>query len=204
MVACGNSSKSRCMIRATPKHQLSPATREASDLRCGVCGSNFVMAGAKHYACASRTNGGTHACTNNLRVARSVAESKLLARIKAELGSPEYLDEFKRAVRQALTDARDACAAHRQARAKRLAELSGEIEHMVAAVAAGLLSPALTTRLEAAESERVRLSHALVAPHSSTVVDLCRAWRTSTTRWSTTWSTCRSGTWIAPGRPSKA
>src|SRR5262249_49171322 len=30
-------------------------------LKCGVCGSNFVMAGAKHYACASRTNGGGHA-----------------------------------------------------------------------------------------------------------------------------------------------
>ena len=53
-------------------------------------------------------NGGWHACTNGLRVARNAVESKLLTGIKAELSTPEYLEEFKRGVRQALADVRSA------------------------------------------------------------------------------------------------
>jgi hypothetical protein len=62
-------------------------------------------------------------------VARSAVESKLLTGIKAELSTPEYLEEFKRGVRQALADVRSAHNSQRTARDKRLAELSGEIEH---------------------------------------------------------------------------
>jgi hypothetical protein len=88
-------------------------------------------------------------------------ESKLLMGIKAELSTPEYLEEFKRAVRRALADVRSARGAQCAAREKRLAELSGEIENMVAAIAAGLLSPTLKSKLEAAEAERAAMaSHA--------------------------------------------
>ena len=45
-------------------------------------------------------NGGRHACTNGLRVARSAVESKLLTGIKAELSTPDYLEEFKLGVRR--------------------------------------------------------------------------------------------------------
>ena len=153
-------------IGRSPKYLLSGL------LKCGVCGSNFVMAGAMHYACASRTNGGKHACSNNLRVARVVAELRLLAGIKAELTAPEYLEEFKRAVRQSLAHARGARSAEREARAKRLVELNLEIEHVVAAIAAGLLSPALKTKLEAAEAERAALGLDRLTPDTAGVMDL--------------------------------
>ena len=130
------------------------------------------MADATHYACASRTNGGEHACTNSLRVARSIAESKLLAGIKAELAAPEYLEEFKRAVRQVLSDERAARSAQRDFRAKRLAVLSSEIEHMAEAVAAGLLSTTLKAKLEAAEAERSALAVTTRAAGGSSVADL--------------------------------
>jgi site-specific DNA recombinase len=153
-------------IGRSPKYLLSGL------LKCGICGSNFVMAGATHYACASRTNGGAHACHNGLRVSRTIAESKLLAGIKAELSAPEYLEEFKRAVRQALADSRDARSAQRDARTRRLAELSGEIENMVAAVVAGLLSPTLKSKLEAAEAERSALRSDSGTSNLPTVADL--------------------------------
>jgi hypothetical protein len=56
--------------------------------------------------------------------------------------------------------------------AKRLVELGAEIEHMVAAVAAGLLSPTLKARLEAAEAERTALVSTSCASGSSAVADL--------------------------------
>jgi hypothetical protein len=56
-----------------------------------------------------------------------------------------------------VADVRRARIAQGAARETRLAELSGEIEHMVAAIAAGLLSPTLKSKLEAAEAERAAL-----------------------------------------------
>ena len=95
-----------------------------------------------------------------------------MRRIKAELAAPEYLEEFKRAVRQVLADERAARSAQRDFRAKRLADLSSEIEHMAGAVAAGLLSPTLKARLEAAEAERSALAGTTRASDGSSVADL--------------------------------
>ena len=103
-------------------------------------------------------NGGWHACTNGLRVARSAVESKLLTGIKAELRTPEYLEELKRGVRQALADVRSAHNSQRTARDKHLAELSSKIGHMVAAIAVGLFPPTLKSKLEAAEAERAAMA----------------------------------------------
>jgi hypothetical protein len=48
-------------------------------------------------------------------------------------------------------------ASGRETRAMRLSEVTREIEHLLGAVAAGLLSPTLKIRLEAAEAERAGL-----------------------------------------------
>jgi len=85
-------------------------------------------------------------------------ESKLLTGIKAELSTPEYFEEFKRGVRQALTDVRSAHNSQPTARDKSLAELSSEIEHMVAAIAAGLFLPTLKSKVEAAEAKRAAMA----------------------------------------------
>jgi site-specific DNA recombinase len=165
------SSAIRAALHKNARTGRSPTYLLSGLLKCGICGSNFVMAGAAHYACASRTNGGGHACSNGLRFARRVAESELLAAIKAELSAPEYLEEFKRAVRQALADARGARAMHSESQGRRLAELAAEIEHMAAAIAAGLLSPTLRNKLEAAEAERANLVSEQGASSTPTVAD---------------------------------
>jgi site-specific DNA recombinase len=60
-------------------------------LKCGKCGSNFVMAGRDHYACATRLNGGEAACDNDAYLRRSQIEPGLLAGIKRELSTPEVI-----------------------------------------------------------------------------------------------------------------
>jgi len=71
--------------------------------------------------------------------------------------APEYLDEFKREFRALRAAQRSVRKSVREARLKRLAELEHEIGHVIDAIAAGLLSPALKAKLEAAESERGKL-----------------------------------------------
>ncbi len=89
----------------------------------------------------------------------------------AQMGAPP-LGEFKRDVRQALADECAARSAQQDVRTERLAALGAEIEHMVAAVAAGLLSPTLKTKLEAAEAERSVLMSTSTAAAVSVVADL--------------------------------
>ena len=62
------------------------------------------MAARRRSMQAEGTTGGGHACGNGLRAARRVAESKFLAGMKAELSALEYLEKFKRVVRQARAD----------------------------------------------------------------------------------------------------
>ncbi len=126
-------------------------------LKCGFCGANFVIGDQRHYVCASHVNGGQHACGNHLRVARAIAESRILAGIKAELLAPEYLDEFKREFRALRAAQHSARKTAWEARRARLSELEQEIGHLIDAIAKGLLSPAVKARLEAAESEQTAL-----------------------------------------------
>ena len=126
-------------------------------LKCGLCGANFVIGDKRHYVCASRTNGGLHACRNNLRIVREVAQARILAGIKAELMAPEYLNEFKREFRLLRAAQQSARERVWEARKARLAELEQEIGHLIEAVAKGLLSTSVKTRLESAESEQATL-----------------------------------------------
>ncbi len=128
-------------------------------LKCGVCGANFVIGDRWRYVCATRANGGAHACSNNLRVSRAVAESRLLAGIKAELMAPEYVGEFKREVRALLATLRSARNSDRNLRAKRIAQLEREIANLAEAIGSGLLSPALKAKLAAAETEHAELTN---------------------------------------------
>ena len=71
-------------------------------LKCGHCGSNYVIAGAKHYACASYVNG--KACSSSVRVGGDAVEHARLAGIRDELLSAESIREACRRVRVRLRE----------------------------------------------------------------------------------------------------
>ena len=153
----GKSVKIRQALHRTARPGRDPKYLLSGMLKCGVCGANFVIGDKRRYVCASHVNGGRHACTNYLRVGRVIAESKILAGIKAELLAPEYLDEFKREFRALRAAQHSARKSTLEARRVRLAELEQEIGHLIKAVAKGLLSPTVKARLESAESERATI-----------------------------------------------
>lgn len=122
-------------------------------LKCGKCGSNFIMAGRDHYACASRLNGGEAACDNDAYLRRSQIEPGLLAGIKRELSAPEVLEEIVRRVRQRVKKPRTAD------NRTHVEKLEREVASLVDAIASGALraSPALAQRLQATEAALQRL-----------------------------------------------
>lgn len=118
-------------------------------IKCEVCGSGFVMTNAVSYACSGYVNGRT--CDNHLRVRREVIEDRLLAGIRDELLSDSSVARFKARLRQRLKQpVTDPTAKRRQ-------QLQGEVDRICDAIGAGLLSPTLGKRLQAAEAELATL-----------------------------------------------
>lgn len=124
-------------------------------MRCGQCGSAYVIASATSYACASYINGGKSACTNNARFRRDAAERAILEGVRRELASPDVADEVLRRVRARLRE----LSRPRPPSKARIAQLEAQIGNLVDAIAAGGLrgSTSLAERLRAAEAELAAL-----------------------------------------------
>ena len=119
-------------------------------LRCGACGSNFTIASKTSYACASYVNG--KRCTNDGWLPRDLIEAGLLAGIKRCLLSDEVVTEVRRRFAKAVNGRQQAKPANNR---KQVAKIEAEIANLTDAIASGVLrnSPALATRLRAAEDE---------------------------------------------------
>ena len=113
-------------------------------LRCECCGSRFIMSDKRAYSCSGYVNGRT--CDNDRRVSRKIVESRLLAGIRSELLSEARVREFSATIRRRL--ASPAVDPHAEQRAA----LSRQIDNLAAAIADGLMSPTVRTRLQAAEA----------------------------------------------------
>jgi site-specific DNA recombinase len=79
----------RCTGRA-PKYVFSTL------LQCGQCSANFVMVDKAFYGCSSFKHGGAAACTNNLRIKRTLIQDGLVRGIRTDLLAPEVVAEVER------------------------------------------------------------------------------------------------------------
>ena len=130
-------------------------------LKCALCGQNFVMSDGYRYGCGSHVNGGKHACANNLRVPRMLAEEVLLEGIKNKLFAPEMLAEFKREAARLLAEERRRHRPDTEQARVALASAELEIANLLAAIKAGILTPTTKSALEKAEADRARAMAAL-------------------------------------------
>jgi DNA invertase Pin-like site-specific DNA recombinase len=129
-------------------------------LRCPHCGGGMVAVSSARYGCAARQRHGETACQGYL-IRRDVADLRLLAHVREELLTPAAAEAYEAAFKEAI-------AAHRQAADEtalqsRQRELEGEIRRLVDAIATVGVSPALASRLTAAEAELEQLRQTLQA-----------------------------------------
>ena len=132
-------------IRKGFKKGLGRAPRYAfsSLIKCELCGSNLVMESSRSYICSGYVNG--RICSNNIRVRRDILEDRLTEKIRRDLLSDEVVADFRSRVAQAMRRAKPARG--------RRQELEREVQNIVEAIGNGLLSPSLSSRLQAAEKE---------------------------------------------------
>lgn len=123
-------------------------------LICGECGARFVVAGANHYACSSRLNGGKANCANGVYLKKSDIEPGLIAGIKRQLSDPEVIAELQRRVRQRIRS-----GGSQSDNGPQIAKLEREAAALVDAIASGALktSPAIAERLQQTEVALARL-----------------------------------------------
>jgi site-specific DNA recombinase len=128
-------------------------------LKCGICGSNLVVSGPNQaYMCASRANGGRHACHNGVRLPRIWLEKHLLKWISAQVlrgSAGERRPQDSGAATDA-EQARDCDGAPMHAmHERRLRHFRDQVSNLVDAIAHGALrsSPLIATRLLQLETE---------------------------------------------------
>ena len=136
-------------VKAGLRRHVRPSKHLLSGLlRCAACEASFVLSNGQRYQCATHVNG--DACEVSLSLPRDRAERIIIDCVETELLDPAKLSEL---------EARYRTAASRPAvdHSQRIAELASEVQNITDAIAKGLLSDALATRLQAAEAERSRL-----------------------------------------------
>lgn len=121
-------------------------------LKCGVCGANYKVYSSTSYDCGLNLDGGHTACPNRFRLPRKVAEARLLDVLKGELFSKEACDLFVKETTRFLQQ-QAARSAPDLKRAERDIEAANkEIENIMAAIRAGIITASTKAGLEAAEA----------------------------------------------------
>jgi site-specific DNA recombinase len=128
-------------------------------LKCGVCGGAYVIQGRKDYGCATHQNRGDSVCSNGLKVKRSTIEQVLLAGVKDSLLTDEAYLAFEAEARSLLRQAKPDPAAARH----RLANARKELDNLMAAIRAGIITPTTKVALEQAEQLAAEAQEELIA-----------------------------------------
>lgn len=147
-------------LRATTSTGRGPKYLFSGLLTCGQCGHKFIIIDPRHYGCSGWKYRGLSVCSNTIKVSRAVVETILLEAIRQDLFTEEGQALFKHEVARLLTWERRKHKPDHQKATVRVQEVEREIEHILAAIKMGILTPSTKLALEKAEAERTSLLHA--------------------------------------------
>ncbi len=134
-------------------------------LKCGECGSNFIMQDARAYGCSSHTNGGNSLCSNSIRVKREVAEDALLSNVRERLLGDDVIRHVRQSVRVAIREyekqAKSGSASIDQLRTKRR-DIDEKLGKIADAIESMGITDTLRDRLRKLEDERKSIDEVLI------------------------------------------
>ena len=139
---------------AVPAHRMRRSRHLLSGLIvCGVCGSNYTIAGKDYYRCAGHKERGT--CGNAVSVRVEPLERAVLSALQGEMLTPDlvkiFVTEFKREVKR-LAKERHVVDELAEARLK---AVDREIANISANIVAGVVGPTVGRLLAEREAERI-------------------------------------------------
>ena len=132
-------------------------------LKCGCCGANYIMHSTTSYGCALNINGGDAACSNRLRLPRKLAEMRLLDALKQDLFTPEASELFVKETTRLLRERAAALQPDLKRAQKDVEAANREIDNLMAAIKAGIITASTKAALEAAEAAKVEAESKLAA-----------------------------------------
>lgn len=141
----------------------SPKTLFGGLITCGTCKGPIIAVNRERYGCGQRKDRGPAVCSNSRTALRHVLDARLITAVREEMLSPWSLQLLQAEVRAILVAHNRGAGEAGETQRKRLAELRGQIDKLVAAVATVGISPALASALQAAEREKADLEAAASA-----------------------------------------
>ena len=153
--------KTRFWEKTRSKHLLTGL------LRCGCCGGGFASVGKDYLACAAARKQGT--CTQNRSFKRGELEEVVLTLLRERLMRPEAVAAFIASVSREMNAGRaEESAARAKLEAERV-QVSKRLDGLYEAIADGLRTAGLKTKLEDMEARLAEINTKLTAPAPSPV-----------------------------------
>ena len=130
-------------------------------LKCGKCGSGFILLGKSYYGCAATRNKGT--CDNRLTVRKDELENRVLTGLKEELLHPDLIAEFARVYQEEFNRMAGENGRERDKAVKDLATVHRQIERIVDAISEGMFHASMKSRMDALETRKAALEAQIAA-----------------------------------------
>lgn len=151
-------------------HRRRPKRLLSGLIRCGVCGSSYIVKTRDYTGCSRRINTGM--CDNAREVAMSEIETRVLDALRAHLLSPEAVAIAVEAYRQERQRLAREAAKDRGQTERALNEIERRIKRIVDAIETGNDPGPLMARLTELEAERRTLTRKLPPPDGRDVIAL--------------------------------
>ncbi len=126
-------------------------------LRCGECGSHFVIQQRGYYGCSAYAHKGPAVCANNRLVPRERIERLLLQSIFEELCAPDILARIQRRFVARVAELTGGIRAAQRHRDAELERARAELANIEAAIRQSVVTATTRRMLEDAEAKIARL-----------------------------------------------
>ena len=126
-------------------------------LKCGCCGSNFIVVDYYRYGCARHRDRGPAACSNNLKVTRSLVEFMLLNKLREQIFTKEGIEIFREEADAFFEEKRKMSQPKLKDLQKRLTAAEKEIKNLIEAMKQGIFTMTTKIELQALEKEKTNI-----------------------------------------------
>lgn len=151
--------KQRINQKSYTKYNIRPSSQRylfSGILACANCGGNFTIVGQNRYGCATHKTKGSSVCNNSMSVSRSIVEENLLTGIKNNLMSVSNVEKFKKDAGKIIENYRH--NDHVSVLQNRLKDITKELDNIMSAIRAGIITPTTKAALEDAEGRLEKIN----------------------------------------------
>ncbi len=126
-------------------------------IKCGCCGGGYTIVGKNRYGCYNKKPKGSSVCSDGRTFTRDKLEARALARLRTDLMTPAFADQFAAEVARLLAEEMAGETGSLAALQRELDKVTGKIDRLLDQLEEDNVSEALMSRLADREQESRRL-----------------------------------------------